>query len=213
MASKVKRDFEGPLKHLLIGTYDLKVNISGRRVYHMVMLDGYSRAILGMHTSFDNSESEVLKMVDKLVATLDEPATIYFCQRGGSNNKIYKEYIESQPMLKAPESSSYISNYMNSFFARFMETQYAYAALKARSFRILCEILQMNMDYYNCHMPLTAQWGRPPLTIFNFGIPKGPSPRANRPYYSEEQMEEIRAKAQRLRELGVREGLIAEPLR
>lgn len=106
MASKVKRDFEEPLKHLLIGTYDLKVNISGRRVYHMVMLDGYSRAILGMHTSFDNSESEVLKMVDKLVATLDEPATIYFCQRGGSNNKIYKEYIESQPMLKAPESSS-----------------------------------------------------------------------------------------------------------
>ena len=39
MASKVKRDFEGPLKHLLIGTYDLKVKIEGRWVYLMVVLD------------------------------------------------------------------------------------------------------------------------------------------------------------------------------
>ena len=51
------------------------------------------------------------------------------------------------------------------------------------------------------------------MTIFNFGFPQGPSPRAGRPYYSEEQMEQIRAKAQRLRADGVPEELIAEPLR
>ena len=213
MASRVKRDFEGPLKHLLVGTYDLKINISGRRVYHMVVLDGYSRAILGMHTSFDNSESEVLKMVDKLVATLDEPATIYFCQRGGSNNKIYKEYIESHPMLKAPESTAYISNYINSFFNRFMATPYAFVALQTGSLSRLTDVLLANMDDYNCQMPHSSLGGRPPMTIFNFGFPQGPSPRAGRAYYSQEQMEEIRAKAQRLRADGVPEELIAEPLR
>lgn len=50
MASKVKRDFEGPLKHLLVGTYDLRIKFEGRWVYLMVVLDAYSRAMLQLHT-------------------------------------------------------------------------------------------------------------------------------------------------------------------
>lgn len=78
MASKVKRDFEGPLKHLLVGTYDLKVKIEGRWVYLMVVLDAYSRAMLQLHTTFDNSESEVIRLADKIAGMLEKPATIYF---------------------------------------------------------------------------------------------------------------------------------------
>lgn len=213
MASKVKRDFEGPLRHLLVGTYDLRMKLEGRWVYLMVVLDAYSRAMLQLHTTFDNSEREVIRLADKIAGMLEKPATIYFCQRGGSKNKIYQQYIESHPMLKAPESSAYISNYINSFFARFMETPYAFVALQTWTLSRLTDVLLANMDYYNCEIPHSSLGGRPPLTIFNFGFPQGPSPRAGRAYYSQEQMEWIRAKAQRLRADGVPEGLIAEPLR
>ena len=121
MARKVKRDFEGPLKHLLVGTYDLKVKIEGRWVYLMVVLNAYSRAMLLSTQLLTVVNARSSRLADKIAGMLEKPATIYFCQRGGSNNKIYKEYIESHPMLKAPESSSYINNYMNSFFNRFMD--------------------------------------------------------------------------------------------
>lgn len=152
-------------------------------------------------------------MADKIALMIEKPATIYFCQRGGSKNKIYQQYIESHPMLKAPESSAYISNYINSFFNRFMETPYAFVALQTNTLSRLTDVLLANMDYYNCQIPHSSLGGRPPLTIFNFGFPQGPSPRAGRAYYSQEQMAAIRAKAQRLRADGVPEGLIAEPLR
>ena len=49
------------------------------------------------------------------------------------------------------------------------------------------------------------------LEVFNYGLPKGKRRSSGVVAYTDEQMIEIRAKAQRLREQGVPERSIAEP--
>ena len=204
------RDFEAPLANLLVGTCELQV-YSGHKVYLSVVLDAYSRVILQFIASLENNEGVVLKMVDKVVENLQRPATIYFCQRGGYKNKIYQEYIESQPMLKAPTSTSYISNYINSFFARYMEFSFARGGFEAPTFDDFFETVKSYVDLYNYDFPHASIGRRFAMCVFNYGLPKGKRRSSGVVAYTEEQMIEIRAKAQRLREQGVPERSIAEP--